>query len=631
MSKISRGILQKYWGFPDFKGSQEKIIDAVLEGRDVLALLPTGGGKSLCFQVPALAKEGICIVVSPLIALIHDQVETLKSRGIKAIALVGGIPYGEMSDLLDNCLYGNYKFLYLSPERLQQEMVQERIQQMNVNLLAIDEAHCISQWGNDFRPAYLHCSILRELAPNAPMIALTATAIEHVALDIMDNLRLRDVIHVKDSFSRDNIAYKVLWEEDKRYRLKELCAQRTSTIVYVRSRRLAEQTAAYLNGVGLNATFFHGGISQPEKKKRLEEWMNDRVLTIVATNAFGMGVDKPNVGLVLHYQIPDSLENYFQESGRAGRDGAPAAAVIITNRADEDQVKNQFLSVLPDVAFIKILYQKLNNYFQIPYGEGTDEIFQFNFNAFCEAYKLNQTLTYNALHILDQNSVVALSESFSKKTTIRFIATKDQLFGYLDKNQNNIHPIQVILRTYGGVFDYETKINTLLISKKAGISEERVIALLEELQTDGILEYKAQQSDLEIVFLVPREDERTINVFANKIKAQQQVKINNVESMLAYIKNDKTCRSKQLLAYFGEKNVDKCGICDVCSSTGEVNRDVLNLIKQDILSQLKRKQQSSREIIKQLPYREAAVLLTIQNLLEDGEIKINTKNEYEIV
>src|SRR5690606_16344090 len=229
MAKISKGILQKYWGFPEFKGSQEKIIDAVLEGRDVLALLPTGGGKSLCFQVPALAKEGICIVVSPLIALIHDQVETLKSKGIKAIALVGGIPYGEMGDLLDNCLYGNYKFLYLSPERLQQEMVQERIQGMNVNLLAIDEAHCISQWGNDFRPAYLHCSILRELAPNVPMIALTATATEHVAQDITDNLQLKNVVVVKDSFSRNNIAYKVLWEEDKRYRLKELCSQTTST------------------------------------------------------------------------------------------------------------------------------------------------------------------------------------------------------------------------------------------------------------------------------------------------------------------------------------------------------------------------------------------------------------------
>ena len=247
---------------------------------------------------------------------------------------------------------------------------------MNVNLLAIDEAHCISQWGNDFRPAYLNCSVLRELAPNAPMIALTATATEPVARDIVDNLQLTDVLVVKDSFSRDNIAYKVLWEEDKRYRLKELCGQTTkSTIVYVRSRRLAEETARYLNQIGCDATFFHGGVSQKEKKKRLADWMDDKVMIMVATNAFGMGVDKPNVGLVVHYQIPDSLENYFQESGRAGRDGNPAQAVVLTNKTDEGQVKNQFLSVLPDVAFIKMLYQKLNNYFQIPYGEGTDEIF----------------------------------------------------------------------------------------------------------------------------------------------------------------------------------------------------------------------------------------------------------------
>ncbi|MEQ9580565.1 MAG: RecQ family ATP-dependent DNA helicase, partial [Arenibacter sp.] len=311
MQQHPKNILDKFWGFPDFKNSQEDIINAVLGGQDVLALLPTGGGKSLCYQVPALTNEGICIVVSPLIALIRNQVGTLKKLGIKAIALTGGISFDEVNNLLDNCLYGNYKFLYLSPERLQQELVQERIRQMNVNLIAIDEAHCISQWGNDFRPAYLECHILKELAPNVPIIALTATATAMVVKDICQNLHLELPLIVKDSFSRNNITFSVCWEEDKKYRLKELCAQtNTSSIVYVRSRKMTMELAYYLSQQGHTATFFHGGISKKDKDIRLNQWLENKVKIMVATNAFGMGIDKPDVGLVVHYQIPDSMENY---------------------------------------------------------------------------------------------------------------------------------------------------------------------------------------------------------------------------------------------------------------------------------------------------------------------------------
>ncbi len=626
-----REILKKYWGFSQFKGSQEQIIAEILEGRDVLALLPTGGGKSLCYQVPALAKKGICIVVSPLVALIQDQVDSLRTKGIKAIALTGGIPPWELTDLLDNCLYGNYKFLYLSPERLQQEVVQERIQQMQVNLLAIDEAHCISQWGNDFRPAYLGCSVLRDLAPDAPAIALTATATQSVAQDIVENLKFQDPLEIKDSFARDNIAFKVLVDEDKRYRLRQLCTTTPrSGIVYVRTRRMAQEIAHLLNENKCTATYFHGGISKREKEQRLGLWMRNEIKVMVATNAFGMGIDKPDVGLVVHYQIPDSIENYFQEAGRAGRDGGDAEAVLVINGADEIQVKNQFLSVLPDIPFLKLLYYKLCNYFQIAYGEGEHETFQFRFNEFCDTYKLNSIWAYNGLRILDQNSVIALSEAFSKKTTVQFTASKQQLFHYLDTHKKEAPIAQTLLRTYGGIFDFETKVNTVLISKKAKVPEQLVLDFLETLQKDDIIKYKAEHSDLEITFIVPREDDRTINVFAKKIKAQQQTKIGHVEQMLSYVKNDKTCRSRQLLSYFGEHKKGSCGKCDVCTRKKKVTKDVQQVIAMDVLDLLGEKRQGSREMINVLPYREEVVLKVLQELLENGKIGINAKNEYEL-
>lgn len=630
MHKKPNEILETYWGFTSFKDSQEKIITASLEGRDVLALLPTGGGKSICFQVPAMMQEGICIVVSPLIALIQNQVSNLKKLGIKAVGLTGSLNFEELSNELDNCVYGGYKFLYLSPERLGQELIQERILQMNVNLLVIDEAHCISQWGHDFRPAYLQCSILRELHPTAPMMALTATATPRVTEDITTSLDFIAPLIQKDSFSRKNIAFKVLFEEDKKYRLKQYCsALKTSGIVYVRTRRLAEELSRFLQNNGVKATFYHGGISEKEKKKKLEQWLDNKVQIMVATNAFGMGIDKPDVALVVHYQIPDCLENYFQEAGRAGRNGDMATAVLITNPTDKEQVKKQFLSVLPDVAFVKLVYKKLNTFLQIAYGEGFGNTYPLNFNLFCASYQLNSMLTYNALKILDRNSVIALTESFSKRATVLFKIDKEDLFRYIDEHPRLKDFVKTLLRTYGGIFEHDIKINVVLLSKKLNVDESSITKGLEKLAADDVIDYKGSHSDLELTFLVPRDDDRTVNTFAKNIIEQNTLKEHQIAQTLLYIENNKECRSKQLLTYFGEKDSAPCGICDVCLNKPYTSADK-KLIKERIIKFLGTTRANSRDLQHVLKLENKLVLIVLQELLEDGILIVNNQNQYQL-
>ena len=621
-------ILEQYWGFTSFKDSQEKIINTALEGRDVLALLPTGGGKSICFQVPAMAQEGICIVVSPLIALIQNQVSNLKLLGIKAIGLTGSMNFDELNNQLDNCVYGGYKFLYISPERLGMELIQDRIRQMNVNLLVIDEAHCISQWGHDFRPAYLKCSILRELHPSVPFMALTATATSRVADDIVHTLDLIAPLIQKDSFSRQNISFKVLKEEDKRYWLKEYCSKlNTSGIVYVRTRRLAEEVSGYLLSCGISATYYHGGITEKEKKKKLEQWLENQTKVMVATNAFGMGIDKPDVALVIHYQIPDCLENYFQEAGRAGRDGSPAEAILITNKTDQAQVKKQFLDILPEVPFVKLVYNKLNNYLQIAYGEGSGHTYRLNFNEFCATYSFNSLLTYNVLRILDRNSVLALSTSFARKVTVHFTASKEHLFDYIERNPSLSDLVKIVLRTYGGIFEFETLINTLLISKKLNTDENTIIKGLEKLASEEIIDFKGSHSDLELTYLVPREDDSTINLFAKTLINQNKLKEEQVKEMLAYTDNDRICRSQQLLSYFGEIKTHPCGHCDVCTVLLHSDTEI-DVIKQQILTLLISNPLNSRRIQNVLVSETSIALIALQELLEEGKIKLDDKNQY---
>lgn len=624
-------ILEQYWGFNSFRPLQEEIISSALEGDDILALMPTGGGKSLCFQIPALAKQGICIVISPLIALMKDQVRALKHKDIKAICLTSGLKYEELGTLLDNCIYGNYKFLYLSPERLQQEIVQDRIRQMNVNLIAVDEAHCISQWGNDFRPAYKNIKKLRELQPTVNVIALTATATPKVQQDIITELDFIKAKTFKHSYKRENIAYMVLETEDKFYRLEQILNKNLgASIIYVRSRKLSVEISQHLNNKGIESTYYHGGLSNNEKEEHLTQWLNNQKPTMVATNAFGMGIDKPDVKTIIHVNLPESIESYFQEAGRAGRNDEKAYAIILKNKGDEQRVKNQFLSILPSVGFIKKVYRKLCSYFQIPYGEGEFDTFDFSFSEFCKTYNFNTHLAYNALQVLDRNSIISLSRQYQNISKVMFLTNSTILFDYLGKRPKVNTIVKTILRTYGGIFDIPTKVNTSLIAAKLSIKEDEIIDILKNLEKDEVISLKMSQTDAQITFTVPREDDKTINPIAKIIAQQNSLKERQVLAMVNYVNNDTECKSSQLLSYFGEANAEECGICSVC-----INKDKSKAVDREttiskIISILKEKPLSSRQIVEELNIDDDYLHSLLKILLEENTIEITNSNTYKI-
>ncbi|MBL7474170.1 RecQ family ATP-dependent DNA helicase [Robertkochia sediminum] len=628
-SKNPEEVLQTYWGYPSFREPQKQIIDHVLGGDDAMVLLPTGGGKSLCYQVPAMCKEGICVVISPLVALINDQVNQLKEKGIKALAITGGISPIELSDRLDNAIFGNYKFLYLSPERLQQELVLERLRQMPVNLIAVDEAHCISQWGNDFRPAYRECGILREILPEAPLIALTATATSRVTEDIKKNLDIEHSKTFSTDFRRPNLRYWIRECEDKYHECAKIFSKlKGSGIVYIRSRRKSVEFARELNARGIDATFFHGGLTAAEKKDKLAAWMQGEVRVMVATNAFGMGIDKADVQCVLHADLPDSIENYFQEAGRAGRDNSEAWAIMLYNKGDLETLENQFVRTIPDTAFITLLYKKLCNYLQIAYGGGSGEQFELNFNEFCNTYKLNHMLTYNGLQLLDRNSVLRLSEQFHKTKRVQFTVSNHKLFSYMDRNPSSEALIQLILRTYGGIFDIMTPVNTDLLAKRTGMEEKRISHWLEKFKADGIIELEVYNSDTSITFLCPREDQHTINSIARDIEVQRKNKIDRVQKIKELLVTD-TCLTSFISDYFGQGKTEPCGKCSVCHpGKGQSKRPTFAMLRNAILNCLQQGPRSSRDITTVTEFEEVAILDALELLLKEEVIKLNQRNEY---
>ena len=625
-------ILEGYWKFTSFKPLQEDIINAVLENEDTFALLPTGGGKSICFQIPALVKEGICIVVSPLIALMKNQVSTLKEKGIKAMALTNEYKHKDIDTMLDNCIYGNYKFLYLSPERLQQELVQDRIQQMNVNLIAVDEAHCISQWGNDFRPAYKNIVLLRKLLPNVNIIALTASATPQVVKDIVEELDFINPKIFKQSFKREHLAYMVFDVEDKYFKIEQILKKNpSSSIIYVRSRKNTFEISSYLEQKGFTSTFYHGGLSNSEKDRHFHEWFNNQKQVMVATNAFGMGIDKADVKTVIHVNLPESMESYFQEAGRAGRNNEKAYAVILKNKGDEQHVKNQFLNILPSVDFIKQVYRKLCNYFQISYGEGEFTTHEFSLNIFCKTYNFNTTITYNVLKALDRTSVITLSKQFNRNSSVQILVSNKNLFDYLEKHPETNIIVKSILRTYGGIFDQDTKINTQLISDKASTTEDKVIQTLLQLQKNEIISLQLTKTDAQIIFLQPREDEKTINRIARTIEQQNNLKETQVNSVLEYVNNDDICKSIQLLSYFGERNLEDCGICSVCINTNtSPSKTTIEKNIKEILIVLKEKPLSSRDILLNTKIKEKHIASILKLMLEENHIEITNANTYKI-
>lgn len=624
-------ILQHYWGYQAFKPKQEQIIKAVLDQQDVLAVLPTGGGKSICYQIPTLAMQGLCIVITPLVALMKDQVAALTNKGIKAMAITGGIPFSELDTLLDNCIYGNYSFLYISPERLQQELVQSRIKQMKPVLIAVDEAHCISQWGNDFRPAYAKISLLRDLHPEVALIAVTATATQVVSQDIISSLHLREPYWAKATLVRPELSFECREVTDKRYELLQLLDATESCIVYVRNRKLTHQLAAFLNENDRSAQEYHGGLTNDQRTSRMTSWQNGLTSIMVATNAFGMGIDKADVRKVIHYQIPDSLESYYQEAGRAGRDGNWAQAIVLYNKEDIQVAKSQFLDALPTKKFLKKLYRHLSNYFQISYGEGSFTEHHLNFADFCLHYQLPFGVTYNGLQQLDRLGVIRFNSVYHKQTKIKFEAASNQLLDYFDVQPEASMVGKMFLRLYGGITEHSTSVRLSLIAKQLNRPESFIIKQLNQMHTDGMIHLEMHDNDTALTFLIPREDDKVINRFGAIIDAYQKNKKEQLSTLLAYIQNNKVCRQRIITHYFGESIQEDCGYCDFCkeailTSNKASHEQVMLAIKQ----LLKKQPQTGRQICELLTFETSLIYSTLDLMIHAKHISLNAKNQYQL-
>lgn len=624
-------VLKKYWGYSSFRPLQEDIIAAVLEGKDTLALLPTGGGKSLCFQVPALVKDGICIVVSPLIALMKDQVENLKARGINAVAIYSGMGKREIDILLDNCIYGPVKFLYLSPERLLSDLVRTRISYMNVNLIAVDEAHCISQWGYDFRPPYMQIHTLREIHPDVPFIALTATATAFVRQDIIDKLLLKEPKVFVQSFARKNLSYVVFDLEDKYKKLIDIVTNvRGSGLVYVRNRRETTEVALFLKRNNIAADFYHAGIPNKERSFKQDAWKKNNIRVMVATNAFGMGIDKADVRFVVHLDLPESLEAYYQEAGRGGRDGRRSFAVLLANRSDQLALQAKYTDSFPGVEEIKKTYHYLGTYFQLAYGAGAGVSFSFDIADFCKRFKLGVIKTIGALKFLEHDGYITLSENIFLPSRVLFTAGNEDVYRFQIENSGYDALIKTVLRSYGGMFDHYANISESEIAKRLGISFNDVVRQLNNLQEQGLLSYLPQSDQPQLQFILARVDLLHLDTDVKYIELRKKVQAAQISAVLAYSETA-VCRSIQLLAYFDEPNADKCGVCDIClaEKKQEDLAELSDRIDFEIATLLQTGMRSLDELVSEIKTgSDQEKLNQIREFLDAGKIKTDGKNYY---
>jgi len=615
-------ILQQYWGYDSFRPLQLDIIKSVLNGQDTLALLPTGGGKSICFQVPAMAKEGICIVVSPLISLMKDQVYNLKKRNIPASAIYSGMAYRDLDRVLDNAVYGNTKFLYLSPERLASELALERIKKMKVNLIAIDEAHCISQWGYDFRPSYLQISEVREWHPEVPVLALTATATTDVVDDIQEKLLFKKKHLIQGSFERKNLVYAVLKEEDKFSKLLEILQKVNGTsIVYARSRKKTKEVALQLRKAGIAADVYHAGITTLKRSTIQQNWIEDKIRVVVATNAFGMGIDKPNVRTVIHMDLPDSLEAYYQEAGRAGRDQERAYTVLLYSNEDKIRLKKNLELSYPEFNKVRRVYRALTSYFQLAIGSGKGKSYDFVLVDFCKNYDLGILETFNILKLLDREAYISLSEAIYIPSTLFVKLGKVELYDFLIKNGKFENLLKTILRVYQGAFKQHININETQLAKHLSIEEPELRKQLNYLNSINIIAYAPQKDVPQITYLTenlrPEDLEIDIKVFKFR-KDRQQVR---VKEAINYAEEE-TCRNVLLLKYFGEQG-KVCGYCDVCSGRNKSQTDdeEYEVLKKKVSWLLQKETLTLKELTTSFnpKYREK-VLTVISYLLDESII-----------